>query len=236
MTKKLISFSLWGQHEFYNYGALENALLAQELFPGWLCRFYFSNADPVVLKELRKLPNVELVEKANASETPNNMFWRFEPAFDREQGVDVVLSRDTDSRLSLREKAAVEEWLSSSFDFHIMRDHPNHTHVILGGMWGCRKGILWPLKPVLDAHQKDGDYGGDQRFLASVVYPAVKDKSMIHASHAKHEGDRCLPFPVPATLPGDYVGSYRRTSSKKGRTLLKTVDPWQAHRSPDVES
>ena len=67
------------------------------------------------------------------------MFWRFLAA---DHLSDIVLSRDTDSRLNKREKAAVDEWLNSDKDFHIMRDHPYHATEILGGMWGCRNGIL----------------------------------------------------------------------------------------------
>ena len=39
--------------------------------------------------------------------------------------VDVVLSRDLDSRLTSREAAAVGEWLDTpNSSLHVMRDHP----------------------------------------------------------------------------------------------------------------
>ena len=63
------------------------------------------------------------------------LFWRFYPA--SQDDVEVLLCRDTDCRLGRREKAAVERWLASDRDFHIMRDHPEHDTPILGGMWGC---------------------------------------------------------------------------------------------------
>ena len=52
--------------------------------------------------------------------------------------VDVLLSRDLDSRLSPREVSAVEEWMNTSIEvekdkpFHVMRDHPDHGAVMLG--------------------------------------------------------------------------------------------------------
>ena len=52
----------------------------------------------------------------------SGMFWRFAAIDDHD--VEVMLSRDTDSRLTLREKAAVDDWLSSGKLFHVMRDHP----------------------------------------------------------------------------------------------------------------
>ena len=48
------------------------------------------------------------------------------------------MSRDLDSRLNDREQAAVQEWLNSKKEFHIMRDHPMHGWPILGGLWGCK--------------------------------------------------------------------------------------------------
>ena len=37
------------------------------------------------------------------------------------------LMRNLDSRLSIREKLAVDEWVSSGKRFHVMRDHPSHS-------------------------------------------------------------------------------------------------------------
>ena len=50
------------------------------------------------------------------------MMWRFLPSLD--PGVEVVMSRDLDSRFTAREAAAVREWLSSDKTLHAMRDHP----------------------------------------------------------------------------------------------------------------
>ena len=52
--------------------------------------------------------------------------------------VDLILSRDLDSRFSDREQEAVRDWLNSNKKFHIMRDHPDHGTEILGGTWGCK--------------------------------------------------------------------------------------------------
>lgn len=47
--------------------------------------------------------------------------------------VDVFVSRDLDSFVSDREKAAVDDWLSNSDAvLHVMRDHPYHQAKILG--------------------------------------------------------------------------------------------------------
>ena len=51
--------------------------------------------------------------------------------------MEVFLSRDLDSRLNAREAAAVAEFLQSGAGVHIMRDHPAHAAVMMGGMWGA---------------------------------------------------------------------------------------------------
>ena len=52
--------------------------------------------------------------------------------------VDVLLSRDLDSRISAREVAAVREWLGSGRGVHSMRDHPTHWVPMLGSAWAAR--------------------------------------------------------------------------------------------------
>ena len=64
------------------------------------------------------------------------MLWRFLPVLD--PSVDLMVSRDLDSRLTTREQAAVQEWIDSGLAFHVMRDNPEHGTEILGGMWGAR--------------------------------------------------------------------------------------------------
>ena len=60
------------------------------------------------------------------------MTWRFLPLLDAT--VDHFMPRDSDSHISPREAAAVQEWLqSTNSTFHIMRDHVFHCIEILGG-------------------------------------------------------------------------------------------------------
>ena len=47
--------------------------------------------------------------------------WRFFPTLDPQ--VDIFLSRDLDSAITVREVEAVEEWLESEKMLHVMRDH-----------------------------------------------------------------------------------------------------------------
>lgn len=174
--RKVVSFSLWGSNPKYTVGAIRNAELIQEVYPTWRARFYVANSvpDPIVYM-LEDMGNTEIVFKETVGDW-TGMFWRFEACYD--SNADVVIFRDTDSRVNKREKHAVEEWLQSDKAFHIMRDHPHHQFPILGGMWGIRKNDKFNMKIMLDSFvisKANNSYGTDYNFLGNVLYPLIKE-------------------------------------------------------------
>lgn len=176
--KKIISFSLWGDNPKYTIGAIKNAELTKKVYPGWTSRFYCAkeSVPEVIVKSLLDL-DAEVVLK-NTQGDWTGMFWRFEAISDPE--VEVMISRDTDSRISLREKLAVDEWLSSGKLFHIMRDHPAHRTQILGGMWGAKKPILQDMNYLISEYDKKSFWQVDQNFLRDVIYPRVAYSTVVH--------------------------------------------------------
>jgi len=195
---KVISFSLWGKDPKYTIGAVRNLELAKEFYPDWTCRFYIAKDVPVDIIQ-RLLDNGgDVVTQAETGW--NGMFWRFFAA----DSDDIVISRDTDSRLGQREKAAVDEWLSSDNDFHIMRDHPFHKTEILGGMWGVRNGLLKGMTDMITKYDKghyDNRYQVDQNFLREVVYPTVVHTATVHDPYFDRKQ-----FPTERANAKDFVG------------------------------
>lgn len=174
---KLISFSLWGNNPKYTVGAIKNAKLAREIYPGWNCRFYCANDVPnPIIFQLEDFDNTEIVHMNKPGDW-TSMFWRFEPA--GENDIDVMISRDTDSRLNFREKAAVDEWLNSDFGFHIMRDHPWHGYPVLGGMWGAKLNTLPKIKEMMENFGQSDKYGTDYEFFASIS-SLISGNTMVH--------------------------------------------------------
>lgn len=175
--KKIISFCLWGDNPKYTIGAIKNAELANIIYPGWISRFYCSKSVPYsIIEKLKGIDNTEIVMTLNDDWTC--MFDRFLPA--SIPYVEVVLSRDCDSRLNLRERKAVNEWLNSDKSFHIMRDHPWHNAEILGGMWGVKYPKLKNMKQLIDDYNKGDFWQVDQNFLADIIYPLIVNDSMVH--------------------------------------------------------
>ena len=142
----------------YNVGAVENATNAEELYPDWICRYYVGESVPSeTLEKLSSKSNTEVILVKSENDWTSST-WRF-LAFDDS---DIVIFRDTDSRLTNRERVAVNEWLESGKPVHIMRDHPYHTENILAGMWGVRSKVLME---VLNEKTKGEDFNSFRNFI-----------------------------------------------------------------------
>lgn len=202
MKKKVISFSLWGDDEEYNIGALENVAEAAEFYPDWICRFYVDRASPV-LGELRKLP-CEVVEKPiERSFRPG--FWRFLAASDPE--VQYVVCRDCDARVNAREAGAVAEWIASGKNVHLMHETDGHTKTyMLAGMWGIRGGVIRDMGALMAdwfTKKRQDNKGGDQAFLKEIIWPRVKGSVLCHGKD--FVGGKAEPFPKHERLkPGQW--------------------------------
>ena len=187
--KKVISFSLWGTNPKYCCGAIRNAELAKELFPDWECWFYVRMNGDICCSTLRRLAGMDNTHMIPVNKPCDwtGMFDRFEAALFHDDDVEVMISRDCDSRLSSREKAAVDEWLESGKGFHIMRDHPWHGSKMLGGMWGMRSGALPEFLGLLNNWKHEDRWQTDQEFLNQEIYPRIVNDAMVHASFFKLE-------------------------------------------------
>lgn len=175
--KRVISYSLWGTDPKYCTGAVQNASTAKIFYPGWESWFYCGKSVPSSTIESLKKEGALVIEKTE-SEDWTSTFWRFEPIADPK--VEMMLSRDTDSRLSSRESEAVHSWIKSGLLFHVMRDHPAHAIEILAGMWGARKPILGDMRYLINAYTRTNIKQADQNFLREVVWPRVAYSTLTH--------------------------------------------------------
>lgn len=102
--KKVISFSLWGDNPTYNVGAIKNAEQALTIYPDFECWFYI-HKDSVpadTINKLKNMSNTRIFFKTGDLNKIKPMMWRFE-AID-EPEVEIMLSRDTDTRFLVRKK------------------------------------------------------------------------------------------------------------------------------------
>lgn len=213
--KKVIAFNLWGDNPTYNIGAIRNAEIAKSIYPDFECWFYIHRETVPIetISNLQKLNNTKIIFKDGDLNICKPMMWRLEAIDDPD--VEIMLSRDTDTRFWKREKFAVDEWINSGKLFHIMRDHPCHSAEILGGMLGTRKNPEIPnwtsIMNTFDQSNNQGysqkNYGYDQNFLRDYIYPIIKNNSLIHASFYQYE-EHSIPFPIPYCSEHKFVGEY----------------------------
>lgn len=205
-TRRIIAFSLWGDRREYTQGAVENVRLAAEFYPGWTCRVYHDATVPApVLADLDAAGAERVVMPAGTAATQGTL-WRFRVADD--PAVDRFLCRDADSRLNSRERAAVAAWEASPHPFHVLRDHPLHTEVMLAGLWGGMAGVLPPLTPLIESYAAaGGDRLLDQRFLRDVVWPAIRSRCLIHDSVHPRHGVPLPPVPIDRRFAFTHVGA-----------------------------
>lgn len=189
-----ISYSVFGQEDIYLIGALRNAELQKVIYPGWKSIFYVDEA----LRESdyfeKLLETGSTVVLANHSLSKNKRSWRFAAALVSD--AEYVIFRDADSRLGIRESAAVMEWLKSEKPLHIMRDHPFHSDWILAGMWGAHAPSLASAVSKVLSEGRTSNWGEDQFLLAKHVYLDFVGRATIHDSFFSRERG-ALSFPLP---------------------------------------
>ena len=211
-TANVIAYSLWGDSDRYLAGAVRNAMLIPEIYPGWIGRFYVGRGVPAaVVGQLRTL-GAEVVRRDGPSGLGDGLFWRFEAASD--PAVHRFLIRDADSIVNTQERAAVDAWLASGRYFHTMRDWWTHTDPVLAGLWGGCGGVLPDLADLRARFAPDRleTLNVDQDFLRVMIWPVARTSCLIHDSYFDCLGSRPFP-PVGRLPPGMHVGQdhrYRR--------------------------
>jgi hypothetical protein len=175
---KIISISVWGDDPAYSIGAIKNAQIAQKLFPDWKCRIFVDGTVPKhYVEHLLKMPNVEIAQVDD--ENMFGAYWRFYSMFQSDD--DIIISRDSDSRLSERELRCVNEWVESDKKFSIIRDHYRHYDwPMLAGMWGMKGKMSDSTFKEMKKYARQHFYTSDQIFLKDIVWKDAEKDSMIH--------------------------------------------------------
>lgn len=206
-SRNVVSFSLWGQAPQYCNGALLNAERVPETLPGWGTRFYVDSSVPAeVVTKLLEF-GAEVVDAIKLPTPVPPLMRRF--LIHDDPDVELYLIRDSDSRIGPREIAAVADWQASGAAFHAIRDHPFHTELIQGGLWGGTARHEFRMSDLLgefrERYGADRRYGADQYFLARYVWPLIRNDLLTHDSYYRTPGSRAFPDGSRGT-DQDHVG------------------------------
>lgn len=188
--KRVLSFSLYGENPIYTIGCIKNAQLHQSFFKDWEMWVYHNDTVPNdILHSLSEL-NVKLINTKEDRFLINSL-WRFLPICD--ENVEYFICRDCDSRISERDVIAVNEWISSGKEFHIIRDHPlGHGWYMNAGMWGGKGNSINDFYNIMESylknHYRPQDRTMDQCFLRDVVYQYAIKSVFVHDEYYNYEG------------------------------------------------
>ena len=169
---KIISISVWGGNPRYIQGAIKQIQLAKKFYPDWKVRIYTD--DVTHYKNL----DVECI----MGDTSFGMFWRFLPMFESDD--NIVMVRDSDSRITVRESKAINEWLGTDKKFHTFRDHDAHFEFpIIGCAFALKGKLSQKAYENMTRYKNTHAYLVDQLYLRDIVYPEIKSSMLVHSMH-----------------------------------------------------
>lgn len=182
-ARQVIAFSLFGSDKRYVLGAINNAVVARYLYPGWTPRFYVDASVPDEAKRLLTQNGGQIITVNGLPAADYGLFWRFLVEDDTNAGIYIV--RDVDSVMTVKERSAVAAWLRSGRAFHVMRDNIQHSELMLAGMWGAHRGNLGPMTPkvrnfVSGIGVRANYVHRDQHFLRSELWPIVRQSVFVN--------------------------------------------------------
>ena len=217
--KPVIAFTLFGSNPRYLRGALQNVLAARELYPGWTCRFYVDDSVDATFLDVLAAEGAEVVRDESGNRDFRHLLTRrFQVADDPKVGRFMV--RDCDSVVNPREAAAVAEWIESGLPFHVMRDWWTHTDPMLAGLWGGIAGAFPDMIGCLNAFigDKPMSTNWDQYFLRDQVWPAIRDRVIVH--DRCYPAHRAQPFPTNTPPGREHVGQNEYNSDRAAQAAL----------------
>ena len=112
-----------GDNPTYNTGAIENANMALTFYPDFECWFYIhtESVPKNTIETLTTIPNTKIICKEGdlLHEKCKPRMWRFESIDDAE--VEIMISRDTDTRITWRDKYNKSD--NRMYDQDFLRNH-----------------------------------------------------------------------------------------------------------------
>jgi len=153
MSRRVISYSLFGNSRLYCENGLINIELAKKYYPDFRCVFSIAkncpalsifqkeDCDVIVMPEWNGIDRSQENWKWDKSHAA--MLWRYGVIDDCTGPEDIILMRDCDSHLSERESRAVYEWIDT--DYLLSAFYENECHKnggFMGGMWQTRANLF----------------------------------------------------------------------------------------------
>ena len=188
---KVFSLCLYGTEPNYYTGLLENIAIIKEHYPEFTIVVHKGFCDPTWV-----IPEGVEVNITNR-EGAINALLRYLSLCTAEVG----FVRDTDSRITARDRWCIDEFLKSDKSYHSIRDHYWHQSKLMAGTFGWKKAL--PI--MMPTHEVP--YGYDEQFLTQCVYEQIKPELLVHTSVRAFAGEHAEWIERPCEDKHDFVGN-----------------------------
>ena len=183
---KIISFCLYGTKDIYYKGLIENIRIIIKELPDFFTHVYYgSDITEDKITNLRSLSD-KLVLIATNKLGAGNMIDRLNPI--KLDDTEIFFCRDADSRIGERDLWCMKKFIDSKKSVHCIRDHYWHKQRLMGCSTGWKVNKIKNLEKIRKElsnyykYYENPEYGDDEHFLGSKVYPLIKDELYLQTS------------------------------------------------------
>lgn len=212
--RNVISFCIYGENnekkQKYRKGLLENIDIIKSELPEFMIYIAAGcDVEDEYIEKLKSTYDKVIVKKVDFTGHPVTIE-RF-LIFD-EKEVEVLFSRDADSRIDERDIWCMKEFMKSDAHIHLIRDHKEHTMPIMAGMCGFKKtdghkicfGVVYNEFVKMIPYKNF--YGIDQQFL--IYFYNLRVKKLIHSNQARASVREVItPIPIPLKDDVSFIGN-----------------------------
>ena len=173
------------------------------------------------------------VEMVFHSDTKYQMIGRIF-AIDNMNDDDIFFSRDADSRITARDIWCITQFINSNKSLHVIRDHFYHRKRIMGGMFGIwKKNVSFKIKDLWDSVvRSDDNYGADENFLETNVYPLLAHDCIVHSNIVGYAGEEVYPILCEQDDDTDFIGNVYSADDIAEFGYKKYITPELIYASP----
>jgi hypothetical protein len=187
-------------------GIIENLKAMPTVYPRWKAKVITLSPIEQMLRDIIELQGAEIFEHPASHVVQSPSLVSF--LYAAQSGPNHrFLIRSPYCRIGKREAAAVDQWLASNAQFHVIRDHPaEHDTPIVPHLWGAVHARVNTL-PIKIVQTLESFFKGAsreifdpstmvERVLAEVVWPRAKHWGVLrHDPHPRSFDTAGAPFP-----------------------------------------
>jgi hypothetical protein len=186
-VRTCFSYCLYGKFNPKYYTGLQNNInFIKSRFPKTLIHLWFgSDVEESYFKDI-SMNNITIIKlDISGHELMTHRFLSID-----EPNVDIIFSRDADSMISEREIQFCNEFISSPFLLHTIRDHCGHFVPIMGGLFGIKKKLLQIhnlkmediIKKIKNLNVINFDYYNSDQELLKYLYINFRNFFVVHST------------------------------------------------------